>query len=162
MTSKEISLGIIAACKAYAPLNDFITLTYGKSLTYARGLNLDVDYFSENEYADVPIVIIDPEKNTTETDGDVSFGMVIHVKIVHKDEFKNGFAKVDDVITLSGIDEVEIISGHISDAIQGHFATSLDIEGIDTYLDPLYHVSNYTEYNGHIVFTFTEETCIGA
>ncbi len=161
MTSKEISLNIITACKASTDLNDYITATYGKALTYARGLNLDIDYFSENEYEDVPIIIIDAEQNTIEEDGELTSSMVLHIKVVHVDEFKSGFTKVDNVITLDGIDEVEIISGYIITAIREKFAPLLDLQGIDAYLDALAHVSNFSEYNGHIVMTFTKESTIG-
>lgn len=161
MTSKEISLHIVDACKASAELNYFMIATYAKPLTYARGLNLDVDYYSENKYEDVPIIIIDPEKNTIESDTGNTFAMVLHIKVAHEGEFKDGFDKVNSVITLAGIDEVEAIGGFIQVAIQEKFSTLLEIQDMEMYLDPLAHVSNFTEYNGHIVITFFEEVNIG-
>lgn len=161
MTAKDISLKIIEACKDSVELNDFILTKYAKSLTYSRGLNLDIDYFSEDEYADVPIIIIDPEKHSEQTDYGKVFSIVLHTKISHKDEFKNGFAKVDGVITLDGIDEIEEINRLVIIAIKDKFQSLLDIEDIESYLDALHHVSNYTEYNGHIVMTFTQESTIG-
>lgn len=162
MTSKEISLAIITACKASVELNNYITLKFAKQLTYARGLNLDIDYYSDNEYADVPIIIIDPEKSVEDSDAGNLFSITIHVKTVHQDEFKKGsFPKVDGVITLTGIDEIEEIIEFIKTALRNHFASILDIEDMDAYIDPLFHVSNFTEYNGHIVLTFLEEFCIG-
>lgn len=162
MTSKQLSLEIINACKASVELNDYITLKFGKALTYARGLNLDIDYYSDNEYADVPIIIIDPEKNVEDTETGNLFSIVIHIKTVHMDEFKKGaFPKVDGVITLTGVDEIEEIIEFVKTALRSHFASILDIEDMDAYIDPLFHVSNFTEYNGHIVLTFHEEICIG-
>jgi len=162
MTSKQISLEIINACKASVELNDYILTKFGKQLSYARGLNMDIDYYSDSEYADVPIIIIDPEKNVEDSDAGNLFSIVLHVKIVHKDEFKKGsFPKVDGVITLTGIDEIEEILEFVKTALKSHFASIVDIDDMDSYIDPLYHVSNYTEYNGHIVLTFFEEICIG-
>ena len=161
MTAKDISLKIIEACKDSVELNDFILTKYAKSLTYSRGLNLDIDYFSEDEYADVPIIIIDPEKHSEQTDYGKVFSIVLHTKISHKDEFKNGFAKVDGVITLDGIDEIEEINRLVIVAIKDKFQSLLEIEDVESYLDALHHVSNYTEYNGHIVMTFTQESTIG-
>lgn len=162
MTSKQLSLEIITACKSSVELNNYITTKFGKALTYARGLNLDIDYFSDNEYADVPIVIIDPEKNMEDSETGNLFSIVLHVKTVRKDEYKDGsFPKVDGVITLTGIDEIEEIIEFMKTAIKDHFSSIVDIEDIDAYIDPLYHVSNFTEYNGHIVLTFHEEICIG-
>jgi len=161
MTTREISLSIISACKSSVELNDYITLTYSKDLTYARGLNLDIDYYSENEYADVPILIIDPEKNKFESEMGNTFSITLHIKIAHEDEFKNGFSKIDNVITLDGIDEVETIGEYIKTAIEQEFASALDVLEMDLFVDPLTHVSNFSEYNGHLVLTFQDEATIG-
>jgi len=163
MTNKEIALNIIGFCKANDALNAYILEKFNKRLTYTRGLNLKVDYYSANDYAHVPIVIFDPETKNYEQDGTILKGVNLQVKIVHKDEFKKDFEKIDDVIVIEGLDEIEDICAFIEQSIIEGFALlgDLEINTVDTYYSPVEHISNYTEYNGHIVVTFTKDSTIG-
>ena len=162
MTSTEISLSIIESCKAYQPLNDWVDATFNKELTYSRGLRLDIDYFSYDEYATMPLIIIDPERKQDNRSPERVWEMLVHTKIVHTaDEFKDGgFPVVDNVVTIAGLDESEKMCDLIVEAIKLSDAEAI-LEDIEIIIDPVEFVSNATEYDGHIVLTYTKENTIG-
>jgi hypothetical protein len=162
MTNKEISLYIIEACKASDELNDYFRATYGKDVTYCRGLNLERDEYDENEYEYVPMILIDSIQNTRGESNDRLISTLgIQTKIRHTDGFKP-IVPVDNVLTYAGIDEIEHINELIIKAIEAHEQLKcLDIEDIDSYADPVRFTSNSTEYNGFIHINFEKQETIG-
>ena len=162
MTSREISLEIIDACKNYTPLIDWLTLTFGKNLTFTRGLRLDIDYFSYDGYATMPMLIIDPERKTDYRSPEKRWEILLHTTIIHTDdEFKDdGFPIVDDVITLDGLDETETLCDLIVEAIKESDVDAM-LDDIEVMVEPVEFVSNATEYNGHVVLTYSKPNTIG-
>ena len=162
MKNKDISLKIIEACKNSQELNDYIQTHYGKSLTYVRGLVLERDEWSENEWADVPMILIDSIKRSEGSrDDEKLYVLSIQTKIKHEDEYGE-MPKIDDVVTYTGIDEIEDINEMIIKAIK----ESVDLRcyslvDIDSYADPVRFISNETEYNGFIHLVFSKEVTIG-
>lgn len=163
-TNKIIGTQIIDACKAYAPLNNYVEGLFNKSLTYIRGLVLDRDEYSENFYKHCPLIILD---SVSRLDGTTSeykeYGLGIHVLVVHEDEYFDK-PRINDIIVYEGIDEVEEINKLIIEAI--NFCDSLrcyDFADIDSFAEPLRVVSNHNEYRGYIRLNITEENdfCIG-
>ena len=162
MTNKEISLAIIEACKKSTELNDYCTLKFNQSITYMRGIELERDEWSDNEYEYLPMIIIDSVQRTSGINDNATASVLsVQVKIKHDEEYWK-MEPIDNVITYDGIDEVEMVNSMITRAVEASTVLKcLDMIDIDSYADPVRFASNSTEYNGYIQFTFEKPTLIG-
>ena len=166
VTPRQLSKLMVLAIEDYEPMRRYIARVFNKDLTYIRGLCLDRDEHSENQYEDLPAITIDTVKwKLSEVTDKRYYVFGIQVKIVRKNEFFDPVVKDGNIHTYEGLDIVETINQMILEAIAScKQFQCMTFEEVEMLSEPVRFISNQTEYNGFMNLILSAESyhCIGA
>ena len=158
--------GIKEALRTYEPLNSFIVDTYSKELSYIEGLNLE-RYEDENDYADVPLVGIDPiGERVGDEEEENEYHLALVLVVQHeKSLFDSYTQKEGDTVRHRGVFEILKFYRLVKEALKASSELKCyKLKTIEFEAKPIDSVSNHIEHWGYIKLTFADDNkdfCIG-
>jgi len=163
---EDITIAIINACKSSVELNTMVQELYSKPLTYMVGVNEERNEY-DNDYADVPLVVIDPMAEAYgDEDENRDYHVGVKILIQHpKSEFDLYTQKVGQVIEYKGVFEVHRLYKLFYKALKASQELNcFNIKEVESLSSTIEFVSNNIEYWGQIKLVFSntnEDNLIG-